>query len=502
MLCLEVEFLTGVSVAATPYARDEPEWPPHPDRLFQALVAAWGRDEPPDAAERHALEWLEGLDGNALVVRAPAAHRREVATVFVPPNDARTTGNAGAKPPAALAPTLRVIPEQRKNRKPRAFPAVLPQACPAVARYVWDPAPQSDVHKDSLGRLAREVTYLGHSHTLVRVAVAEDSLSRADDNDDETWVPKNGAALRMPHKGRLEHLVERHRQSTNGRIARPAPSLVTRAFERKEPQPPATLFDGDNVTVFADDGGFVPALEAFPLVAKRLRDALLTTAKDNGLEIPTLISGHDVDGRPTAEPHIAVVPLADVGWTHSQGRSMGLALVWPRETDTPERKAALRIVARFVGTSSSIGLLHFGRDGSWRLALEPGSDLASLRFGRYVRPARRWATVLPAALDRHPKDRPGEELAAIVAQAGLNVGIPPEAVDGLDVELHKHSAVRGAPSVRDVRAALPADSRYRAKPLAHLVLTFPTPIRGPLILGAGRFRGLGLCLPLDDGGEI
>ena len=66
MLCLEVEFLTGVSVGATPYARDEPEWPPHPDRLFQALVAAWGRDEPPDDAERRALEWLERLDVDTL----------------------------------------------------------------------------------------------------------------------------------------------------------------------------------------------------------------------------------------------------------------------------------------------------------------------------------------------------------------------------------------------------------------------------------------------------
>jgi CRISPR-associated protein Csb2 len=42
-------------------------------------------------------------------------------------------------------------------------------------------------------------------------------------------------------------------------------------------------------------------------------------------------------------------------------------------------------------------------------------------------------------------------------------------------------------------------SPYRSKPFAHLVLTFVRPIRGPLILGAGRFRGLGLCVPLDDG---
>jgi len=134
-----------------------------------------------------------------------------------------------------------------------------------------------------------------------------------------------------------------------------------------------------------------------------------------------------------------------------------------------------------------------------RVALEPERDRASLRFGRYARAARRWATVLPAVLDRHPKDKPGEYLAAIIAQASINIELPPKAVDGIDIEVHKHSAIAAAPSVKDVRQALPSDSRYREKPICHLVLTFPRPIRGPLTLGAGRFRGLGLCLPLDDG---
>lgn len=102
-------------------------------------------------------------------------------------------------------------------------------------------------------------------------------------------------------------------------------------------------------------------------------------------------------------------------------------------------------------------------------------------------------------LDRHPKDKPGEDLASVIVQACVNVGLPPRALDGIDIEIHKHSAIVAAPSVKEVRQALPADSRYRDKPLCHLVLTFPRLIRGPLLLGAGRFRGLGLCLPVDDG---
>ena len=40
MLALRIDFLSGVYHAADPTAHSAPEWPPHPDRIFQALVAA------------------------------------------------------------------------------------------------------------------------------------------------------------------------------------------------------------------------------------------------------------------------------------------------------------------------------------------------------------------------------------------------------------------------------------------------------------------------------
>ena len=499
MLTLEVEFLTGVSVAARPNRREQAEWPPHPDRLFQALLAAWARNEPPLEDERRALEWLEALDIDTFQVSAPLGYRREVGTVFVPPNDARTTGKVGDKAPKNIRTAVRVVPELRANRQPRAFPAVLPAAEPPVVRYVWPRALDLDEHRDALSRLAREVTYLGHSHSLVRVALIE--AGQQNLSTDQSWIDHRGAALRLPYKGRLLDLANRYQRSReNGQVIRPGPSLVTRGFRPPStvlPQP--TLFDGDNVTVLADGGGFVPDLAAFPLVAKRMRDAFLKTASDNGLSIPTLLSGHDAEGRATREPHVAIVPLADVGWNYSHGRLMGLALVWPREVADANRRVALQVIVAFLSRGDSeVGLLHLGRQGSWSLGLEPESTRASLRFARYVRASRRWGTVLPAALDRHPKDKPGEELASIITNACVNIGLPKGAVDGLDIEVHKYASVRGAPSAVEVRKALPQDSSYLSKPLVHLVLNFPQPVRGPLILGAGRFRGLGLCMPLDE----
>ncbi len=85
---LAIEYLTGYAVATVPFARDKPEWPPHPARVFMALAAAHfeNSDESVDATrERAMLDWLSKLAPPAMVV--PKATSRDVLTVYVPVND-------------------------------------------------------------------------------------------------------------------------------------------------------------------------------------------------------------------------------------------------------------------------------------------------------------------------------------------------------------------------------------------------------------------------------
>ena len=92
MLAIEVSFLTGRYVATAYNTRTEGEWPPHPARLFSALVAthfADGSSAAESTGERDALEWLEGQ--GAPDIAASQASRRDVATVFVPVNDVAST---------------------------------------------------------------------------------------------------------------------------------------------------------------------------------------------------------------------------------------------------------------------------------------------------------------------------------------------------------------------------------------------------------------------------
>src|SRR5690606_32839389 len=133
----------------------------------------------------------------------------------------------------------------------------------------------------------------------------------------------------------------------------------------------------------------------------------------------------------------------------------------------------------------------------------PGS--ASLDPARYTRPARIFATVTPIVLDRHLK-RSGaerlEEAAEQIATACRNIGLPePEAV-----VVDKHSAVEGAPAAYPSGRA-PRWLTWRLLPslasrlLTHVAIRFAEPVEGPVIRGAGRFVGLGLCLPIDRRGD-
>lgn len=157
MLALEVILLLGRYAATDHRDRGRAEWPPHPGRLFSALVAAAAR-LPDPAPARAALRWLEALPPPHL--RAdPDPAVQSVETAFVPVNDP-------AGPPLPGRP----------DRQPRTFPSVVPSD-PAVA-FVWpdaDPAPETTAALDAV---VRAVTYLGSSRSPALARLLPDPPSR------------------------------------------------------------------------------------------------------------------------------------------------------------------------------------------------------------------------------------------------------------------------------------------------------------------------------------
>jgi CRISPR-associated protein Csb2 len=267
-----------------------------------------------------------------------------------------------------------------------------------------------------------------------------------------------------------------------------------------EPSPsPASVFGTDWI-VFAHAGGWRPDARAAALLGKTLIKAVQAGFAPDAA--PAWVSGHQADGSPLTAPHLAALPLLDSGWEWSQGRLMGIALSLPRALEhvaAPEEEELFRALSRInIGGPDSLEISLRLPDGqAWRLSREAMPDAKSLRPDRYVEEARIWASVTPIALDRHPKSE--VEIEAIIAMACERIGLP----QPIRVVAGKHTAIRGAPSARPSAAApewtgwrLPAPLTGRR--LTHAVIEFAQPVAGPVLLGAGRFVGLGLCLPLRD----
>ena len=489
MLILEVAYLRDVAVAASTDDRQTAEWPPHPDRLFSALVATWA-EHGASPAGREALAWLETLGPPA--VHASRHETRAVGDHYVPPNDMTVTGKPGSGLPRNATTSLAVLPALRQNRQPRQFPVAIPDD-PRV-RFVWPDADPDDPRAAALHALAGDLVYLGHSSSLVRAAVLPSATDPSDDGALPAWAPVADrepagpiAPLRVPHPGRLAALEANHP------TARP-PDGVVHAYRPPDTpdadDTPASVF-GEWWTVLADAGGDGrPDLGAMPAVAARLRDAVIAHADE---PVPEVLSGHTPNGAPSTAPHLAVAPLADVDRRYAYGRVMGLALVLPRGADgrgDAARRALMTALARLRDNAGEIPL-KLGPLGVWRLAHEPVPTRRALDPRRYARTARVWQTVTPLVLDRYPKNKAGERVGDLIAQACENIGLPAP----LGVALHKHAPAKGGPSRDAIR--FPKDSKLADRPRHHAVLCFPVPVRGPMLLGAGRFRGLGLCRPAE-----
>lgn len=494
MLILEIEWLLGVCFAAHSPADPTPDWPPQPDRIFSALIASWGaRGSRPE--ETAALEWLEGQSPPQ--IEAVSHQARTSATVFVPPNDA----GAG---------DIRILPERRR-RQPRQFPAATlrGRAGEPHLRLVWQAEPPPD-RLAALRALAQDTSYVGHSSSPVRcIFVDQEVKSRTDLHPAPTTAAPYPGRLRQ-----LETLYARH-VATADANARPRsePLIQPQLVETAEP---ARSVFGTRWIVFEFQNENRPDLRAAAVVGRAMRDALMSAWPG---EIPEWLSGHMADGSPSKQPHLAVVPLGDVGFWHSETARQswhGLALVLPRVlesawigTDTPETYAnsrKLRAALERLTKSSPPGdaiVLRLGGFGEARLlpvAVPAATEHQSLHPSRYMETRRIWSTATPIALDRHTKsDDPRQEAADIIAAGCARIGLPRPA----SVQVHKHAAISGAPSARPPGWAPQWTGWTRPGSLAnrqltHATLRFEKPIAGPVILGAGRFFGLGLCLPVAE----
>jgi len=546
VLALEIEFLTGRFVATAHHSRTESEWPPHPARVFSALVAAWADADEPDPIERTALEWLEAQSPPS--ISAGEAVERTAVTHYVRVNDAsivsspwyerrardvdaavreleealaRTGGDRGAKPvlrasaklerlrdvsgtvaasdKSSPSGPLHLLPEARVLQA-RTFPSVTPDS-PHVT-FTWSAAEPGTGLREALEQLTGRMTRLGHSSSLVSVRVVEDPPP-------PTFVPDpdGDIVLRTTGRGQLAALQEAFDQH---RASRPR-SLPFRSARYSRSSSPRVDADIVKPTLAGEwfVFEFAPGSRKLPItqtvaVARALRGALIKHAPNPRDEV---LSGHRADSSPTTLPHVAFVPLPFVGHEHADGRIVGCAVLLPGEVTSESRRNILAAIGTWEAEAEAE--LQLGRGGVVSARRIVGAaPLVSLRRSTWSLPSPSWVSVTPVALPNHPGRLSGSSEAArsrawaraeeLVRLACAHAGLPdPVAVVATPAPLVQGSPPAGRfPSFRQPSRD---EGRDVARAQVHVSVTFDQPVRGPVLIGSGRYLGLGLMRPL--GGE-
>lgn len=487
---MTVELLSGCYDAAEVDDREQAEWPPHPARLFCALVAA-ARGE----TDRSALRWLEEQPSPLVVASGQPRENRRCA--YVVANTLSLKGGSQFHPGRGngLWSRTKAMPES-----------------PTVS-MVW-PVTVDTGTVERLDRMARRVPYLGRSTGVALVAAtaredgAFDGGAEGLDADGRAvYEPcdllEAQVSIRVPYPGFLEDV---NAQFETGRPAWEVSRY--RGYRRRRP-PHHGSHDGDGAVEAGQPGqaghagseqpipsvytdvlvlqfsGLRPQARLTVRLTEALRSAVLTKA---GNRAPAVLHGHGADGR----PHVAFLALPDVGHEHANGHLLALAVAVP-ELPEPERKAVLRAVP---------GLRQEDVSGVVELPV-PGLGLVELIYqpglvrpwgaspDRWRRGSRRWVSATPAVLDRYPKrpDQVERELLASLRAVGL-----PEPVD---LQISTEPLIPGAARLR------PGDlpSRARGRLFRHVAVTFDRRVSGPVLVGAGRYLGVGLLTPVAVVGD-
>lgn len=550
MFALGIDFITGVAVATNAASREKAEWPPHPARVFMALVAAHYESKPlpedgPSATEkwdceRAALEWLETQ--GAPQMKWPEVSPRDVVKYYVPANDTGVPSNPAQVKESAMRTALGVLPNLR-SRQERTFPTLCISGEGAERHIflIWPEAEPSKEISESFAALSRKVSRIGHSASLVLVWVPESKdvpLPAYVPNERMTGKSRR-VHLRIPAPGFLAELDQCFNASEidtffdlaetisagKGKAKEEAKKVFKERFGTtwsKSASPPVRLrpspgrtahymrasetperivrsdFDS-KLLILTKQEGPVLGLESTASLTAALRGLLL----QNGEGKPEWFTGHSAPGQPSTDSHVALFPLPYVGAEHADGHIMGLALAIPRSIPTTERAECLR--GRLFGPSGEDleMTLQMGNIGVWTLRREDRSlPPLALRPETWCEASSVWASVTPVVLDRHPKHNHlteraewRDEVAASIARSCERQNLPTP--DLIDVD--KTSWHSGAPRSRpgpNGMPWLPGKDGSPPRQQVHVLIQFPCNVQGPVLLGAGRFRGYGLCKPL------
>ncbi|MCU4750046.1 type I-U CRISPR-associated protein Csb2 [Streptomyces sp. G-5] len=475
-----MELLEPAYQAAT-VGRERAEWPPHPARMFCALVSV---ADPDDPVHNAALGWLEEQVPPLVGVPAGSAEASSPRAAWVPTNA------------VAASPSHGVLPGRTNGEK--TWPQRTLSAAGLV--FVWEAEPPAGV-RSVLEDLARKVPYLGRASGPALVTATVGPTPDLSGAGWQVWEPAadqfgGGVDLRVPYPGYLAGLRDAYGSG------QPAwQQARSTAYTLRREADDDLLAGGVDPVMKGPFGDMV----TFAFDRRVSVDAVATMAVTGSLRRKVMgmleACGHDVAAMPALHGHTdsdiqrpcAFLGLPFVGSTHADGRLRGVAVAIPQGLETVQRRALLAVLLRAGG-----GLTKLSVPGTPRpvkvtyVGPAAGADVDrwTVRPSTWTRPSRVWATALPMVLDGFPK-RNGPSVEQLVAKSCRMAGLPqPEAVE----VMRAGSQLPGAPHLP--APALRRKPRERPLPARHVRLRFAQKVTGPVVVGSKRNFGLGLCLPV------
>lgn len=486
------------------------DWPPSPARLFQALVAGAAQGNLLSAEDSAALAWLEQLPPPE--IKGPSVRRGQRFTNYVPNNDLDAVGS-----------DPRRVGEVRAGKLIR--PYIFDVEVPFLYAWRFEPSDDANHRAGEICALTERVYQLGRG-----VDMAWACGEVLDDAALESWLVRHGGALYRPTQGgegssldcpipgSLESL--RNRFAANGmRFSRVGEEIEVLFSQAPKPRfrsvrynssPIRHLFDLRSTT---GDSSFDP----YPLVRvseltlsvrDKAVDRLTTTLSQRTAELKRVLIGRDATDADKAA-RVRIVPLPSIGHHHAD-RSIRRVLV---EVPPNCPIGADDIAWAFSGLAIEAGEVDTETGeitGETRLV--PAEERTMLRhYGvDTTERHRQWRSVTPAALPETAKRRRIDprhlrEEAKDGRERAREQNIASTAVlhalrhAGIDAQVSTIRVQREPFDAKGSRAeAFATETRFAKERLWHIEIVFAEPVAGPLLLGDGRYLGLGLMAPVQN----
>lgn len=482
----------------------EPDWPPAPARLFQALIAAAATGDRIDNSDAAALRWLEEAPPPSIA--APHVRIGQAVKLWVPNNDIDAKGGD----PAAVA-TIRT----GKMVRPRLFDETVPLL------YVWELMTTEDrAHATRLCELALKFYQLGRGVDMAwatgALVPSGESAALLLAHPGNVYRPTSGGmqerlVLSCPQQGSFSSLETRYAQSLHrfqvegrGRKAieifqqPPKPLFAQVPYN----SPPAqALFELHPVAELAAFSS-TPLAKAAPLT-EALRDAaadrLSAALPDKAHHIERALIGRRVEGMQSIPPvsRVRILPLPSIGHVHADQGIRRVLIDVP--AGNPLRADDVFWAFSGLSVRTPLGV---------ETVVTPAGDSGMLaHYGIATNAgARQWQTVtaaaLPVARRRIDPARRNEEAKTALERCEEETRAADAVVQavrhaGIRVPILRISVRREPFTAKGIRAeAFAPATRFEKERLWHVDITFQEPVSGPIAVGDGRFLGLGILAPV------